>query len=223
LLNKKIVGVVVLLIGLENTSLCSMSGGSDTHGATKTNLEVLQGILIRLSKDIAAQSKFEPGDRISVRIQPADDSWLVEQSLTAALRELGTQVFSDTLPKGDQPGRATTARYSVNAMIVNMQIHYDGLFHEGIFGSAKIRRTATVSLAYQTSDNETHEIRSSRTLFRDDVDTVLVEEISILEQPVLKSTHAILPDDNALDRFIEPLIIVGTTAVAVYLFFHIRS
>lgn len=200
-----------------------MSGGNDMHGATKTNLEVLQGILIRLSKDIAAQSKFEGGDRISVRIQPADDSWLVEQSLTAALRELGAQVFSDSFPKGDQSARATTPRYSVNAMIVNMQIHYDTPFHDGIFGAAKVRRTAAVVLAYQSSDDESKEIRSSRTLSQDDVDTVLVGEISTLEQPALKSTHAILPDDNALDRFMEPLIIVGTTAVAVYLFFHIRS
>jgi len=223
LLKKKLLGVVVLLFVLEGTSLCSVSGGNDMHGSTKTNLEVLQTILVKLSKDIAAQSKFEGGDRVAVRIQPADDSWLVGQSLTAALRELGAQVFSDSLPKGDQLARATTPRYSVNAMIVNMQIHYDTPFHDGIFGPEKVRRTAAVSLAYQSSDDETKEIRSSRTLSQDDVDTVLVGEIATLEQPALKSTHAILPDENAMDRFLEPLIIVGTTAVAVYLFFHIRS
>ncbi len=223
MLKKKLIGAVVLIFVLEGDSLCSVGGGNDMHGSTKTNLEVFQNILVKLSKDIAAQSKFEAGDRVAVKIQPADESWLVEQSLTAALRELGVMVFADSFPKSDQPARATTPRYSLNAMVVNMQIHYDTPFHDGIFGPEKVRRTAAVSLAYQSADEETKEIRSSRTLLDDDVDTVSVGEISTLEQPALKSTHAILPDASALDRFMEPLIIVGATAVAVYLFFHVRS
>jgi hypothetical protein len=54
-------------------------------------------------------------------------------------------------------------------------------------------------------------------------DTVLYSEISQLDNIAYTFASADLPEEPFFSSTLEPVIAIGTAAVAVYLFFNIRS
>jgi hypothetical protein len=55
------------------------------------------------------------------------------------------------------------------------------------------------------------------------VDTVYVDDIPNLQVSSERIAKGVMPQRSAMEKFIEPFIIVGAAGVAVYLFFTIRS
>jgi len=55
------------------------------------------------------------------------------------------------------------------------------------------------------------------------IDTVKVEDINSLENPAFPFTQASVPPEPFLSGIAEPIIAIGTAALAVVLFFTIRS
>ena len=80
-----------------------------------------------------------------------------------------------------------------------------------------------VSIIYQANRIPFGEILSSKSISEEISDTVSVDDISTVEDPNINITHAELPTEPFIDKFVEPFVIIGATGVAVYLFFHVRS
>ncbi len=97
------------------------------------------------------------------------------------------------------------------------------LFRESFLGETKTNRTVTVSLPFLAKDVQSNSVLQSGTLLYNYSDTVSTGMIPLLEQQGNPSTHAPIPERDFFDRMLEPLIIIGATGVAVYLFFHVRS
>ena len=223
LLRNIVVGLFVALTAICNSSPSATTGGYDSSFATKTNLELFESLLERINKEIVSQSKIGQHDCVIVKVRQSDDSWLVEQSLTSMLHDLGVQVFTDSSVRSETSNMDISTRYLVDVITLDMSIHYDAFFRVGFLGPKKARRTARISLAYQATRAPANEISSSGTVAQTSVDTVTVAAIPGLEHAAVKSTHAAVSDEDFLDRFLEPIVIVGATGVAVYMFFHIRS
>ena len=102
-------------------------------------------------------------------------------------------------------------------------VHYDSMFREGIFGEKKLKRTISVKLSIQATNNKTDEVLLSKSLNEHLSDTVASDDIPKYELASSKSTQGEIPAENMLDRFIEPFVIIGATGVAVFLFFHLRT
>jgi hypothetical protein len=55
------------------------------------------------------------------------------------------------------------------------------------------------------------------------VASVRVAAIPIIETEGIPPPRATPPSENGMDRFVEPFVIIGATAVAIFLLFSVRS
>jgi hypothetical protein len=191
--------------------------GGDSLRPTARNLEKLQRLLDGAATEIASRSHSMAGDTVELRVSAGADSWVVENALLRALKALGCTAFVTRATASPGSG----LRWEIGP--ATMDVRYDKMFRDGLFGAKKVRRTVSVSMSYQTLKSRGGEISSADVIERAAVDTVAVDEVPDLEHADLKSTRGELPSDQFLDKVIEPFIIIGATGVAVYLLFHVRS
>jgi hypothetical protein len=54
-------------------------------------------------------------------------------------------------------------------------------------------------------------------------DTILLSQVESIEQPAIPSTRGTVPPEDFFSGLVEPLVIVGAVAVAIFLLFTVRS
>ena len=118
----------------------------------------------------------------------------------------------------EEPESKTTIP-NVDIVIEGAGVEYGEMFRNGFFGTHYIQRYSTIFGNYlQTfSDNGLQKFEITK------IDTVKVEDISLLENPSFPFTQASVPPEPFLSGVAEPIIAIGTAALAVVLFFTIRS
>ena len=174
----------------------------------------MQNLIEQMGQEIAGNVPRSHDDSIALRCHAGDESWMVQNALGSSLKALGYQVFVDSV---------TNPRILAEIHPVSLTVHYDEIFRDGFLGSKNTRRTISVQLNCLLTNRTTGEVLYSGSPKRESVDTVSVESIPSIETAAIKSTHGELPSETFLDRIIEPVVLIGATGVAVYLFFHIRS
>jgi len=183
---------------------------------TKTNLEIVQTLIGKITQSVVKESKLFVPDTIEIKFHQITDVWIVKEAVTSTLINLGYTLFfkNDSL---------TPKKYQFDIVSYESNIQYDSMFRESIFGEKKLKRTISARLTIQATNNKTGEVLLSKSLNEHSSDTVALNEIFKYELASSKSTQGEIPPENMLDRFIEPFIIIGATGVAVFLFFHIRT
>ncbi|OLD71636.1 MAG: hypothetical protein AUI33_07685 [Ignavibacteria bacterium 13_1_40CM_2_61_4] len=204
--------LICLSLGLVHAA---MAGETDPPPAG-TNLEIMQSLIGRITRDVIGHSRIPSGDTVLFRIRSSPDSWIVQNATLAELRAAGYTVL---LPS-DSGGHTGSAMHIHSA---ELRVRYDDMYHDGFLGARKVRRTVSVAVACDVIDQASHEVLYSGAPAVESADTVRVDEIPNLELASARSTHAELPPETFPDRVLEPLVIIGATGVAVYLFFHVRS
>ena len=155
-------------------------------------------------------------DSISLRLISTNDTWMLQNVLTRVIRESGYTAFITTDTLSMKSFLMVISASSINA-------HYDNMFKDGLFGSKKVRRTLSVRLTSQLINSTTNEVLYSNSPVKVVTDTVLVDDIPMLERDVPTHGRAELPSEMFFDRAVEPLLIIGATGIAVFLLFHVRS
>jgi hypothetical protein len=118
---------------------------------------------------------------------------------------------------------ATGIPYLLDLMPTESAVRYPVLIKDGLFGQKHVMREVRVGFSARLSDSRSREVRYSSTTSGLLADTIAVEEIDGVESPGIPATHALVPPDHGIDRYIEPFVIIGAAGVAVYLLFHLRS
>jgi len=182
----------------------------------KSNLEVIQELVQQIGRSILSESRIPSGDTLSVSIDGGADSAIVQGALLQTIHESGRTAFlsGKSLPAKD---------YLLNVTSIHVHVHYDDPFTDGFLGSKKARRTISGRLLCQVIHTATNEVAYSGSPSREYVDTIHVADITQLERGVSPGGRGEFPPEGFLDRAIEPLIIIGATGVAIFLFFHVRS
>lgn len=120
--------------------------------------------------------------------------------------------------------RIAESENNQNKLTYNLEevkINYNDVFKDGLFGTYLAKREAYLNGSFFLTKNGNIDDVSS---FNNSlVDTVLYSEVSQLENIAYSFTSAELPDEPFFSSTLEPAIAIGTAAVAVYLFFNIRS
>ncbi|MBI3364713.1 MAG: hypothetical protein HY033_07375 [Ignavibacteriae bacterium] len=170
----------------------------------------------QIGHSILSESRIPAGDTLSVRIPGEGDGVFVQAPLVQSLRESGRTIFlhADSLP---------AKNYSLDVSASRLSVRYNDMYRDGFLGSKKVRRTISSSVTCQVVKTATKEVMLSSSLSRELTDTVLVDDISGLERGTPAGGRGELPSEGFFDRALEPLMIIGATGVAVYLFFHVRS
>jgi len=204
--------LVCLSLGIGHAAMA----GENNPPPTRTNIEIMQSLVGRITRDLIGHSPIPAGDTVLFRMQSGPDNWIVQNAMLAELRASGYPVLlvSDT---GAQRGDA------VHIHSAELRVRYDDMYHDGFLGARKLRRTVSAAVACDVINPASHEVLYSGAPAVESADTVRVDEIQNLELASVRATHAELPAETFPDRVLEPLVIIGATGVAVYLFFHVRS
>jgi len=140
---------------------------------------------------------------------PDDYSVLRERAVNHFLANGANIVVNNSIPN----------KIYYNLELAN--IKYNEVFKDGLFGIYLVEREANVKGMFNSS-KDGKLIKGSEFEFNA-VDTVFYSNISNLENIAYSFTQAELPDEPFFSSTFEPVIAIGTAAVAVYLFFNIRS
>ena len=192
------------------------AGQEDSTSAPRTNGLVIQNLIERSARRIIDEANLSRGTQLILKVQPAEDRWIVEQAVSSALLAAGCVVRTDTAQAAEIP-------FAVGVKPAGISIMYGEAFRSGLFTARRSERTVSCVLAFEVTEPITGNIRLSKTVTETMHDTVETGQIPRLEDPASRSTQGVMPDEPLLDRIAEPLVIIGASGVIIYLFFHIRS
>jgi len=108
---------------------------------------------------------------------------------------------------------------SVNYVLDNAKVNYGEIFRDGIFGSYLLPRKIEISGNYSIKNNNFNYKEFSYKY----LDTVKVYKVKALENLSYPFTQGQVPAEPFFSSLFEPLVAIGTAAIAVFLFFTIRS
>jgi hypothetical protein len=211
--------MLVALLALGATPAGGDGRGGE-RGGGETNLEVLQSLLARMSDEIAAQSRFTPGDTVRLRVAQGEEHWIARNAIAARLKTLGCVLF--LVPDSAAPSPAGGG-YVMEVHSAPLRVRYDDMFRDGLLGTRKVRRTVSAAVTCDVFRPGSREAAYSGSPSLSAADTVAADDVSSLELASAKETRSELPSEGFLDRVLAPAVIIGATGVSIYLFFHVRS
>lgn len=176
--------------------------------AQKTNFELVDSLILMSAKNIAENEN--TSQTYSLEFNGSSDYLVLKTKIIANLQKHGFRLT-------EKPDNNQVLNYNID----EVKISYSEIFKDGIFGSYLVERSTYLRGSYFI--NNLNILEDSRTFYYTLSDSVLVSEISNLENIAYSFTRADLPEEPFFSSTLEPIIAIGTAAVAVYLFFNIRS
>lgn len=193
---------------------CASSGHSAPGGApARSTVAVAQTLAASLGAAIIDSAGALLRDTVLLDADTAAASWLARTELAAALRSTGRTVL---LGGTDGPGRSSWKVRGISA-----EAAYRDIRREGFFSAPVVDRIVTVSFSSEIATDGVV-IFSGRTAAAS-VDTVAEGEIGSLAAGSSGIGQGAVPSLRAIDRFVEPVVIIGAAGAAIFLFFQVRS
>lgn len=190
--------------------------GQISSDQTRSNVEVMQKLIGYITDKVITKSNLSPAESIGIQVRNFQDYWIVEEAISSSLKNAGYRVFRAS---GDSI--LNNIVFNINNSELNVQ--YDNMFRDGLFGIKKINRTIKTRLSLQVIDQKSNEVLLSDSFNEQSRDTINADEVNNVELASAPSTHAEIPGEAVIDRLVEPFIIIGATGAVVYLFFYVRS
>lgn len=184
--------------------------------AQQTNLELFQALSQKILSDSTILSQLNPALPVFLNLKNVQDAWILAQPITSTLVKKGYEILVDSMQE-------LQTFQQVTILPTKMNIAYGKIHRRGMFGTRKTSRICTLTLSIEITQQTLNRVILSDSFTVMATDTVSVDMIPSLENSSISCTQAVLTDESFFDRVIEPLIIVGTTGVAILLFFTIRS
>jgi hypothetical protein len=104
-----------------------------------------------------------------------------------------------------------------------LRTNYKEVFTSSFLGNKRVKRKIDVVFLYKILDNKTEEEIYSNTINESFEDDFLLDNLEQIERSNYTFTKENLPDENLFEKFLVPAVIVAASAVAIILFFVIRS
>ncbi|MDI6766548.1 MAG: hypothetical protein QME52_06970 [Bacteroidota bacterium] len=197
------------------TLFVNLLNDGDTHQRnTKTNVEVMQSLIARISDKVLTNSNISAQESIYIRYPATEDAWIAKTIITSRLISAGYKVF-------DYDSINSKFLYDIGSL--SLRVQYFDMFRDGFFGEKRLTRSIGVSLAVELKNSLTNEILFNGLLNEEMSDTVSVDEIESLELAGVKRSRADIPNNDIIDQIVEPFVIIGAVGISVYLFYYIRT
>lgn len=176
-----------------------------SNAQVKTNFELIDSLIKISANEISKQINVDESYKLNYK--SAEEYSVLENTVIKYLQENKIRIVSNN--------------NILNFTLEEAKIYYPEMFRDGLFGEYLIDRTAEIRISYFTAQNEN--IGEVNWVTFTINDSVPYSEIPKLENIAYSFTSAKLPDEPFFSSTLEPVIAIGTAAVAVYLFFNIRS
>jgi hypothetical protein len=193
---------------LAATGLCEEHEG----GSAATNIRAYQILASRIGDSLNAAIPETDSMRVLVAVKPDATSWLVLGGVAEALHKRGRTVVV-----------ALPAAFEADLGILEMQVAYGNARTEGMFSGKIVDRDVMLSMSARLIDQRSGVVMLTREFRETMRDTIQVSQIPMLEDPNVPVTQGTLPAEGFFSSLVEPLVMIGAVAVAVYLLFTVRS
>jgi len=171
----------------------------------KTNLNVFNGLV---DSSIAKAASFIPDSIKDINLEQMSGSFAIFNSeIISGFSKRGYNL----VPGGNS--------FSLQLIIKDVVTSYGEIFRDGFLGDYYVPRKLTLSGNYNFSGKKIFTEKFNYAF----QDTVKTDSISSLENPGYPFTQGKLQGEPFFSGILEPVIAVGTAALAVILFFTIRS
>ncbi len=204
----RIVPVVVCLL--------AFAPGFSQENEVATNLEQMRAAAQRIAaRAVREQVGVHDSTNATVVVLPRETAWYVERAIWDGLK-------SETVyPVAPDSSSSLQFEFGLS----DMRVVYENIHRESMFGSKVVERIVSLSLDSKLTKRFAEERdRISSALFVDSIkDVVELSEISRLENPAIGVTKGRLPREGFFANIAEPLVLIGSIAVAVLLLFSVRS
>lgn len=176
----------------------------------KKNLDVLQEvaerIAIKVSSNIPAQST------LRLQINPKDAAWYFESGLYHGFQKNNLETTT-----------ADSAMYLAVFSFRDSHIRYERPRGDNVFGDRVVDRSVSLRL-----DAKLERCSDSMPLlvqqFSEELtDTINADQIDDVENPLIAASKGTLQPGGFFSSFLEPVLILGSVGIAVFLLFHVRS
>jgi len=125
--------------------------------------------------------------------------------LAASISKYSGVILSDT-------SNAVQVEYNIE----EAKVSYGEMFRDGLFGSYNIEREILLKGNYSSG----HKVKTFQLAFSD---TLKYDDIRNCENPAYPFTQGEIPAEPFWSSLLEPAVVVGSAAAAIYLFFSVRS
>ncbi len=181
---------------------------------TPTNLDVIRDLAKNLSLELGSGlSAQKDSTEFQIIVLPKESAWYIEAAVREGLKTRG-------LILRDNP--VLSAR--VEVFFRDARVEYRNITREGLFGTKTVERNIRLALDTKISrphnDLENNIMQALSSAFQD---TIEIAQVASLENPTMPLTKGMLPKESFLANLVEPLILIGSIAVAIFLLFNVRS
>jgi hypothetical protein len=187
-------------------------GGEPEAARVSSTLERFQELLRSSVRAETQRAGLGDAGNLHSLVQPPEVRWF----LGLAAQE----GCSDSLQSRQA---SDSVAYDVEISVIEYGVRYDNLRQEGIFGSRSVDRVVNMHIQTRFTERSSARVVRQSEMDTTATDTVEVSQISQIEHPNVVATHARLPEEGFFSGWAEPLVVVGSVVVAVFLLFTIRS
>ena len=178
---------------------------TSAYAQSKSNLEVFNN-MVDSSAVMINQNISPAGDSISLKFNSGDFFSVFQNRLVLDFSKLGKTV-------------SNSSGNIINYTIENASVNYGDMHKDGLFGDFYVPRTLKLDGNFSVENNKTVPGKFNLAL----TDTVAVDDISSLENPAYPFTRGEVPSEPFFSSLFAPVVAIGSAALAVILFFTVRS
>ncbi len=179
----------------------------------KSNADILYQVCQEAVASSISDARIPDTSTIVLNIEEGKINHFFAQPLTETFRRQFPSLFT----------RKTASGIEISVSVGGVSVIYGESFSDGFLTAHRSERRIDVALRMTAIRIEDGKILWAKSKGASFVDTVYVDEIPDLQVSSDQIAKGVMPQRSAMEKFIEPFIIVGAAGVAVYLFFTIRS
>ncbi|HMS63643.1 MAG TPA: hypothetical protein PKD83_00155 [Ignavibacteria bacterium] len=105
----------------------------------------------------------------------------------------------------------------------SLNTRYLSIYTDNVLGTKKIKREISVSYSVKISDSGNSSVVFAKDISKKLVDSFNIDDQNVVEDKRYSFSRSNLPEENSLNQLIYPAVIILASAVAIILFFTIRS
>lgn len=179
---------------------------------TATNLDVMRSLARSIANRTLSQAGVKESPKIQVTVLPKESAWYIESGIVEGLGHAQTIFVEDA-----------TAPYAIEFGLTDARVEYANIRKDGFFGAKLVDRKIHLRLTTKVVNRQTGILALSSDLEESITDTIELSEIEKIENPAITITKGTLPGESFFTNLAEPLILLGSIAIAVILLFNVRS
>lgn len=178
--------------------------------APAKNLDILKILAQRIATQVSF--KVAAGNTVFVQVNPKEASWYIESGLYDGFRS-------------EHIGMAGTdsAGYIAAFSLRDSHIRYENPRGDNVFGERLADRRVGLSLDVKLLRRIEQAPVLVQQFDEEFTDTISIAEIDQVENPLVDASKGTLESGGFFSTFLEPIVLLGSIGVAVFLLFHVRS